>query len=144
MSTLKTDNIVGSGSANEVTFVNNKFTASASGSVTLPGENTATTNLQQGLVKAWADFQTASGNSYNGSFNFSTITDVDTGDVYLNFSNNMNDVHYSGWAGGAAITIAHFDDQATNRQRHTSYSTTSSTDAADGSHRFVGVTGDLA
>ena len=81
MSTLKTDNIVGSGSANEVTFVNNKFTASASGSVTLPGENTATTNLQQGLVKAWADFQTASGNSYNGSFNFSTITDVDTGDV---------------------------------------------------------------
>ena len=144
MSTLKTDNILGSGNPNEVTFVNNKFTASASGNVTLPGENTATTNLQQGLVKAWADFQTASGNSYNGSFNFSTITDVDTGDVYLNFSNNMNDVNYSGWAGGAAITVGHFDDQATNRQRHRCFSTTSSTDAADGSHRFVGVAGDLA
>ena len=145
MSIIKTDNIQGQNNANEVTFVNNKFTASAAGSMTLPGENTATTNLQQGLVKAWADFQTASGNSYNGSFNFSTITDIDTGDVYLNFTNNMNDTHYSGWASGAAFTIANFDDQATNRQRHRAYSgTNTSTDKADGSHRYVGVTGDLA
>ena len=142
MSIIKTDNIQGQNNANEVTFVNNKFTASAAGSMTLPGENTATTNLQQGLVKAWADFQTASGNSYNGSFNFSTITDIDTGDVYLNFTNNMNDTHYSGWAGGAAISLVYFDDQATGNQRMRAYSDLST--EADGSHRYGGVAGDLA
>ena len=41
MNTIKTDNIQGQNNVNEVTFVNNKFTASVSGSVTLPGENTA-------------------------------------------------------------------------------------------------------
>ena len=103
-----------------------------------------TQNTVQSLVKAWADFATSGGNTLNGSFNIGSITDIDTGDVYLNFTNNMSDTHYSGWAGGAAITVAHFDDQATNRQRHRCFSTTSSSDAADGSHRYLGVAGDLA
>jgi len=105
-------------------------------------DGTVTQNLVQSLVKAWADFSTSGGNTLNGSFNIGSITDIGTGDVYLNFTNNMSDANYSGWAGGAAISLAYFDDQATNRQRHRAYSDLSS--AADGSHRYLGVAGDLA
>ena len=53
MGTIKTDVITGLGSNNEVTFLSNKFTGTASGSITLPGEGgTTTTNLQQGLSKS--------------------------------------------------------------------------------------------
>ena len=142
MGTIKADTLTGLSTASEVTIVSNKFTSTAAGSITLPGENTATTNLQQGLLKAWADYQTSGSNAFNGSFNFSTITDVGTGDVRLNFTNNMNDTHYSGWAGGAAISLVYFDDQDTNRIRMRAYSDLST--EADGSHRYGGVAGDLA
>ena len=142
MGTIKADTLTGLSSPSEVTIVSNKFTSTAAGSITLPGENTATTNLQQGLLKAWADYQTSGSNAFNGSFNFSTITDVGTGDVRLNFTNNMNDTHYSGWAGGAAISLVYFDDQATGNQRMRAYSDLST--EADGSHRYGGVAGDLA
>ena len=142
MGTIKADTLTGLSTASEVTIVSNKFTSTAAGSITLPGENTATTNLQQGLLKAWADYQTSGSNAFNGSFNFSTITDVGTGDVRLNFTNNMNDTHYSGWAGGAAISLVYFDDQATGNQRMRAYSDLST--EADGSHRYGGVAGDLA
>ena len=142
MGTIKADTLTGLSTASEVTIVSNKFTSTAAGSITLPGENTATTNLQQGLLKAWADYQTSGSNAFNGSFNFSTITDVGTGDVRLNFTNNMNDTHYSGWAGGAAISLVYFDDQDTNRIRMRAYSDLST--EADGSHRYGGVAGDWA
>ena len=142
MGTIKADTLTGLSTASEVTIVSNKFTSTAAGSITLPGENTATTNLQQGLLKAWADYQTSGSNAFNGSFNFSTITDVGTGDVRLNFTNNMNDTHYSGWAGGAAISLVYFDAQATGNQRMRAYSDLST--EADGSHRYGGVAGDLA
>lgn len=137
MSTILANTItaVGGGGTN-VKVGNNATYVSDGGAVTQ--------NTVQSLVKAWADFSTSGGNTINGSFNIGSITDIDTGDVYLNFTNNMSDTNYSGWAGGAAITVAHFDDQATNRQRHRCFSTTSGSDTADGSHRYLGVAGDLA
>ena len=102
-----------------------------------------TQNLVQGLVKAWADYTTSSsGNSINGSFNIGSTTDIGQGDIYLNFTNNMSDVNYSGWASNAASGLNHIDDQATNRQRTRTYS--SFTDTADFTHNYMGIAGDLA
>ena len=58
-------------------------------SITVQGENTATTNLQQGLAKAWIKFS-GSAASIHGSFNISSLTDNGTGDYSPNFTNNMN------------------------------------------------------
>ena len=55
----------------------------------IKGENTATTNLQQGLAKAWIKFS-GSAASIHGSFNISSLTDNTTGDYSPNFTNNMN------------------------------------------------------
>ena len=50
MGTIKADTLTGLSSSTEVTIVSNKFTGTASGNITLPGEGgTTTTNLQQGL-----------------------------------------------------------------------------------------------
>ena len=78
------------------------------------------------MLKAWDDYSTSGTASINGSFNHSGLTDNGTGDTYLNFTNNMANVNYSGWSGGANISLSYHDDQATNRQRRRAYSDLSS------------------
>ena len=78
---------------NDITFndtvkidtIKGKTTA---GSVTVQGEGTATTNLQQGLVKHWCHFQMNTG-AVNDSFNNSSITDQATGQYTMNITNAM-------------------------------------------------------
>jgi len=125
--------------------INTLTGVSTAGSIAVTGEgNSTTTNLQQGLVKAWADYTTSSGgNSINGSgFNISSISDVGTGDVRLNYTNNMADANYSGFASTAAVGLNHIDDQDTTRQRCRTYSDLST--EADRNHAYFGVVGDLA
>ena len=133
------------------TVLANTITAVGGGGSTLKMANNATyvsegtavtQNTVQGLVKAWCDFDTSNGNTLNGSFNIGSITDVGTGDVYLNYTNNMNDVHYSGQMDAAAVALNYNDDKATNRLRSRSYSDLST--AADGNHRYFLCAGDLA
>ena len=68
---------------------------SSAGQVTVQGEGTATTNLQQGLAKYWIDYNKSSNNNVEDSLNSSSITDVGTGDTTLNFTNNMASTAYS-------------------------------------------------
>jgi hypothetical protein len=63
------------------------------GSVTVQGEGSATTNLQQGLVKAWNRTQDGS-NISTDSFNISGTTDNASGDFDIQLSNNMNNANY--------------------------------------------------
>ncbi len=82
MSTLKVDNIIGSGSAG--------FT----GSVKSDG-GTTTTDLQQGLGKAWGQFDgDITTPVLESSFNTTTITDLGTGRFQTTITNAMNDALY--------------------------------------------------
>ena len=63
------------------------------GSITIQGEGSATTNLQQGLVKAWNRTQDGS-NISTDSFNISGTTDNASGDFDIQLSNNMNNANY--------------------------------------------------
>ena len=49
----------------------------------------ATTNILQGLAKAWAKYATNDGTSITDSFNVGSLTDNAVGRTYINFSNNM-------------------------------------------------------
>jgi len=69
------------------------FASDTSGQLTVKGEGTATTNLQQGLCKAWVNHNQA---TVHDSFNVGSVTDNSTGDYGLNFTNNMVNIHYSG------------------------------------------------
>jgi len=72
-----------------------KFTGvSTAGSIDVTGEgNSTTTNLQQGLAKAW--FQSNSAAVLQDSFNISGGTDNGTGNYTFAYSNNMNNQLYS-------------------------------------------------
>ena len=67
------------------------------GSITVQGEGSNTTNLQQGLIKVWArmDCNTSSAVTLNDSFNVSTVSDTAVGRSIINFSNNMSNTTYA-------------------------------------------------
>ena len=53
------------------------------------GEGAATTNLKQGLVKVWWQFDQANSNTIDESFNVSGIVDNGTGDHTASFTNDF-------------------------------------------------------
>ena len=93
MSTIKVDTYLTRGGASEIAIDKLKG-ASSAGSMTVVGEGgSTTTNLQQGLVKAWN--RTQDGNNIStDSFNISGTTDNEAGDFDIQLSNNMNNANY--------------------------------------------------
>ena len=68
----------------------------AAGSILVTGEgNSTTTNLQQGLAKAWHSFNGTGTVATRGSFNVSSLTDTTTGQYATVFTNSMSDGNYS-------------------------------------------------
>ena len=66
------------------------------GSIDVTGEgNSTTTNLQQGLGKAWACWQGSVFTTLKDSFNASGGTDNGAGDFTLTIINDMSNVDYS-------------------------------------------------
>ena len=83
MSEIKTDKLTGTSTA---------------GSILVTGEgNSTTTNLQQGLAKAWGNIL-ADGTGYQDSFNTSGSTDTGEGQTEVAFTNNMNNALYASHA----------------------------------------------
>ena len=67
-----------------------KFNSNIANPTTVKGEGTATTNLQQGLCKAWISFDGTGTISTYDSFNIGSLTDVGAGDYGFTYTNNMN------------------------------------------------------
>lgn len=84
MSTLRVDNLKGKTTDLAV----NVFASHNSG--------TTTTNLEQGLAKAWGDFDATGTPHADDSFNFSSVTDVAAAKFDAAFTNNMASVNYAG------------------------------------------------
>ena len=75
----------------------NKLTGtSTAGSIVVTGEgNSTTTNLQQGLAKAWFNYNGSGTIAYRDSFNCASLTDNATGDHSVNFTSSMTSDDYS-------------------------------------------------
>ena len=87
-----------------------KFTGvTTAGSIDVVGEgNSTTTNLQQGLCKAWTSFN-GSSDAIGDSFNTASITDNGSADYSVGFTNNMGNANYSmyqcgGYSGNSGYT----------------------------------------
>ena len=65
----------------------------------------ATMQLQQGLAKAWINFNGTGTVAIRGSFNAASITDNGTGDYTLSFSNSLSSGNFA-WSGGAQELFA--------------------------------------
>ena len=99
MATLKTNTLTGTSTA---------------GSIAVTGEgNSTTTNLQQGLVKAWINLGTGSATTRD-SFNHSSVTDNGTGDFSPVMTNAMGNINYAQAAAMSRQTNCDTDSINTN------------------------------
>jgi len=77
-------------------LVNKLTRTSTAGSILVTGEgNSTTTNLQQGLVKVWFNYNGSGTIAYRDSFNCASLTDNATGDHSVNFTSSMTSDDYS-------------------------------------------------
>ena len=108
MSAIKVDTIQTRGGASEIAIDKLKG-ASSAGSMLVVGEGgTNTTNLQQGLAKAWSFHDQADGSGeLLDSLNVSSADDDGTGLVGINFTNAMGNANYS-------VALANEDGSGTN------------------------------
>ena len=104
MSELKTDKLTGVGTA---------------GSIVVVGEgNSTTTNLQQGLAKAWSQVKQTDTFAVNDSFNISSGVDQGTGIARMNLSTSFANTTFSGHCTNDSSGWGHngcIDDIATSR-----------------------------
>jgi len=77
--------------------VNTLTGTTTAGSISVTGEgNSTTTNLQQGLAKAWTNINgEASGPASRDSFNVGSITDVSAGQINYAITNAMANDDYA-------------------------------------------------
>ena len=95
MSTLNVDALVGNTSVN---------------AITVRGEGSATTSLQQGLAKAWVNFTGVSTTAARDSFNVGSLTDISTGKTSVVYTNAMANGNYTGSFYTNASASGAFDD----------------------------------
>ena len=115
------------------------------GSIDVTGEgNSTTTNLQQGLAKAWNKFQGDAGSiSVDDSFNASSLEDVGTGEYRSIYTNNMNNDDYAHSVSSAFYSgIGSDTDTTTSRIRY--FNGNASGVLVDGKEIALIIMGDLA
>ena len=143
MSTIKVDTFLTRGGASEIAIDKLKG-ASSAGSMTVVAEGgSTTTNLQQGLGKAWCNYVTASSFVNNDSFNVASLTDAGAGSCKIVFTNVFsNDKFASTGLSGVGYGQYSLNGQETNLAWHITYN--GSNAAADSSENTMVAHGDLA
>ena len=142
MSTIFANNLKNISGGNNVK-INQLSGIDTAGSITVQGEGTATTNLQQGLCKVWQQAQSDS-TTPTDSFNVSNITDNGTGTFTTNFTNNIVNAFYSGLSTGMSgdHLISNVGNTQSGQCRFDHYNQSNS--STDTGLHCVAIFGDLA
>ena len=136
MSTLRTNALEGVDAKNSITIV------AGAGNIT-------TTNVQEGLAKAWVNFNGTGTIATRDSNNISSLTDNSTGNYSCNLSNSFSSANYSytamsGYtASGTGITST-ISESTTTSALFAIETLTTSGGAADSANVNSSAHGDLA
>ena len=115
MSTLSVDAITGKSTSTNITIGSTPVVSASANSLTIRGEGTAHTSIQQGLAKVFCSFDsptTSNGETITmtDSLNMTSATDNGTGQVMLVFANDMaNDDYVISIQGGESNALASVD-----------------------------------
>ena len=97
MSTVILDTITGKSTATTVTIGSTPVVSASANSMTIRGEGSNQTSIQQGLAKQW---MSVTNTTLSDSLNTSTISDG--GDwLNINYTTNMANITYSAATGGS-------------------------------------------
>ena len=147
MSEIILDTITGKSTATTVTIGSTPVVSASANSMTIRGEGSNQTSIQQGLIKGWIRFDGTGTIAIDDSFNYASITDNGSGDYTTTLSTAMGNVNYSPTAGagdrnyGAKIDLEHDQANTTTvmRLRITSLEATGDTDLVS-----IHIAGDLS
>tara|TARA_B100000035_G_scaffold270392_1_gene244702 strand:- start:1326 stop:1772 length:447 start_codon:yes stop_codon:yes gene_type:complete len=101
MSTIVTDTLQGKTSATSINLPtttnigSTPLVSASANSMTIRGEGSNTTSIQQGLAKAWVEIGGTGTVALNDSFNHSGVIDEATGNYALAFTTAMGNTTYS-------------------------------------------------
>ena len=104
MSTIKVDTYLTRGGASEIAIDKLKGVSSAASISVVAEGGSTTTNLQQGLAKAWCRWNMSGTAAIEDSFNMASLTDVSTGLSTLAFTNDFSNTKYSATLGVGELT----------------------------------------
>ena len=107
----KVGNDISFNDAAKIDTLKGKTTA---GSISVQGEGSATTNMQQGLLKAWAQYD-QDNDTLNGSFNVGGTTDVANSEYVLSFTSPMADDNYVASAMANRLYFVAFRDDESEK-----------------------------
>ena len=143
MSTVILDTITGKSTATTITIGSTPVVSASANSMTIRGEGTAQTSIQQGLTKVW-HHGSSDGATLEDSFNVGSLTDTATGQQTVNLTNNMANANYSVQIGvHFAQTRFHFSQNVATSSYTASVYLADNSDYAD-AHQNSQVAGDLA
>ena len=114
MSTIVTDTLQGKTSATSITLPtttnigSTPLVSASANSMTIRGEGSAVTNIQQGLCKAWSGIDAHTSVSQFDSFNIASITDTSAGLQSHNLTNAFSQSNYCCTAGTNGSGIENF------------------------------------
>ena len=123
MSEIILDTITGKSTATTITIGSTPVVSASANSMTIRGEGSNQTSIQQGLLKSWIRFNGSGTIAINDNFNCSSITDNGTGDYTMTMQTAMSNANYSQTCGagdvdhGAKINIAFTDANTTTAMR---------------------------
>jgi len=94
MSTLSVDTITGKSTSTNLTIGSTPVVSASANSLTIRGEGSNQTSIQQGLAKAWVSADGAN-DVLRDSFNVSSVNDGGTGIYEFPFTTNFASTNYS-------------------------------------------------
>ena len=117
------------------------------GSISVTGEgNSTTTNLQQGLAKAWMDLNGSGTIALRDSNNIASVTDNTTGDYTASYTSAMSNANYSALnsCGVSSVITASVRQHTIAAGSYRLEMNETGGAAADSTYVHLGIHGDLA
>mgnify|MGYP003651375022 FL=1 len=126
MSTVVLDTITGKSTATTITIGSTPVVSASANSMTIRGEGSAQTSIQQGLCKQWANWDGAT--TVADSFNTTSATDNASGDSTMTIATAMVSINFtvgglskSNDNGGVRLAAMQFPANATAIPSTTTY-----------------------
>ena len=95
MSEIILDTITGKSTATTITIGSTPVVSASANSMTIRGEGSNQTSIQQGLCKMWIRLNGTGTIAIDDSFNVGSATDIGTGNYDFTFSTNMNNANFN-------------------------------------------------
>ena len=95
MSTLVTNTITGLSTAANITIGSTPVVSASANSLTIRGEGSNQTSIQQGLCKCWIHLTGTGTPAAADSFNVASVTDTGTGRYTINIATDFGNANYT-------------------------------------------------